>query len=188
MSLSPGKATPLWLRASFTGPGGAATPLTALTPENTMGLRNDTSPIILAGSHEAVTDALRVKLTSVVVYDIGGKGFTRFHGAPAMENVQMLQGEGVTARFFVFDQPPSMDRLVPPNLTTPLPSGPVPKTIPQVVNRVYWYALGRAPSPAERQIAQAALRDPAGPGRPSPDGLADLLWSLMMTPEFQFIR
>ena len=188
LSLAPGKATPLWLHASFTGSGGAAIPLTALKPQNTAGLRNDTSPIILAVSHETMTDALRVKLTSVLVYDIAGKGFTRFHGAPALENVQMLQGEGVTARFFVFDKPPSMDRLVPPNPKTPLPHGPVPKTTPQVVDRVYWYALGRAPSSAERQIAQAALRDPVRPGRPSPDGLADLLWSIMMTPEFQFIR
>jgi hypothetical protein len=188
LSLAPGKATPLWLHASFTGPGGAATPLIALTPESTAGLRNDSSPIILAVSHESVTDALRVKLTSVLVYDIKGKGFTHFRGAPALENVQMLQGEGVTARFFVFDKPPSMDRLVTPNPQTPLPPGPVLKTFPQVADRVYWYALGRAPSAAERQIAQAALRDPVRPGRPSPDGLADLLWSLMMTPEFQFIR
>jgi hypothetical protein len=143
---------------------------------------------MLAGSKEAVIDALRVKLTSALVYDIGGKGFTRFHGAPAMENVQMNQGEGVTARFFVFDQQPSMDRLVPPNPKTPLLPGPVPRTIPQVVGRVYWYALGRAPSATERKIAEAALRDPARPGRPSTDGLADLLWSLTMTPEFQFIR
>lgn len=188
LSLAPDKARPLWLHASFTGPGGTATPLTALTPENTVGLRDDTSPIMLAGSKEPVTDALRVKLASVLVYNIGGKGFTRLHGAPAMENVQMNQGEGATARFFVFDQQPSMDRLVPPNPKTPLPPGPVPKTIPQVVDRVYWYALGRAPSATERKIAKAALCDPARPGRPSTDGLADLLWSLMTTPEFEFIR
>ena len=151
-------------------------------------LRDDSSPIMLAGSKAPVTDALRVKLNSVLVYNIGGKRFTRFNGAPAMENVQMNQGEGVTARFFVFDQQPSMDRLVPPNAKTPLPPGPVLKTIPEVVDRVYWYALGRAPSATERKIAAAALRDPVRPERPSADGLADLLWSLTMTPEFQFIR
>ena len=81
-----------------------------------------------------------------------------------------------------------MDRLVPPNPETPLPTNPVLTTIPQTVDRVYWYALGRAPTGAERQIAEAALADPANPGHPSADGLADLLWSIMMTPEFQFIR
>ena len=41
-------------------------------------------------------------------------------------------------------------------------------------------------------VAEAALRDPRRPPplreRPSADGLADLLWSVMMTPEFQLIR
>ena len=92
------------------------------------------------------------------------------------------------ARFFVFDSQPSMDRLVPPNPETPLPAGPVLKTVSETVDRVYWYALGRAPTPVERRVAEAALRDPRRPSKPSADGLADLLWSVMMTPEFQLIR
>jgi hypothetical protein len=188
LSTSPGKAMPLWLQASFTSASGTTTPLTALKPESAADLRNDGSSIIPAGSTTPVTDAVRVKFPSVLVYNIAGKGFTRFQGAPSLENVEFTQGEGVTARFFVFDQEPSMDRLVPPNPGTPLPPEPTLKTIPQAVDYVYWYALGRPPSPAEREIAEAALRDPAHPGRPSVDGLADLLWSIMMTPEYQFIR
>jgi len=123
-----------------------------------------------------------------VVYDIAGKGFTRFQSAPGHENGPLVQGESVNARFFVFDQQPSMDRLVPPNPETPLPAGPVLQTIPETVDRVYWYALGRAPLPGERRVAEAALRDSRRPAKPSADGLADLLWSVMMTPEFQLIR
>jgi hypothetical protein len=81
-----------------------------------------------------------------------------------------------------------MDRLVPPNPETPLPPGPALKTVAETVERVYWYALGRAPTLVERRVAEAALRDPAHPQRPSADGLADLLWSVMMTPEFQLVR
>ena len=64
---------------------------------------------------------------------------------------------------------------------------PALKTVPQAVDRVFWYALGRAPSAAERQAAENALQDPAHPNRPSAEGLADLLWAVMMKPEFQLI-
>ena len=36
------------------------------------------------------------------------------------------------------------------------------------------------------RIAETALRGPDG--KPSADGLADLLWAVLMTPEFQLIR
>jgi hypothetical protein len=49
------------------------------------------------------------------------------------------------------------------------------------------HALGRAPSPAERRIAVSGIADPARPGKPSAPGLADLLWALLMKPEFQLI-
>jgi hypothetical protein len=52
---------------------------------------------------------------------------------------------------------------------------------------VFWHALGRAPHATERRIAEAALPDPARGDRPSAEGLADLLWAVMMKPEFQLI-
>ena len=130
-----------------------------------------------------------MKLSSVVVYDIAGKGFTRFKGAPGFEAVPLTQGEIVQARFFVFDREPDMDRLVPPNPETPLPPVPYFKTVSEAVDRVYWYALGRAPSPAENGVAASrACAIPRDSRKPSADGLADLLWAVIMTPEFQLIR
>ena len=126
--------------------------------------------------------------SSVVVYNIAGKGFTKFKAAPGQEAVPLGQGENVQARFYVFDQKPSMDRLVPPNPEKPLPSGPVLKTVTETVDRVYLYALGRAPTKTERRVAEAAMRSPGRGAKPSAEGLADLLWSVMMTPEFQLIR
>ena len=41
--------------------------------------------------------------------------------------------------------------------------------------------------PAERSVAEAALRDPSRGNRPSAEGLADLLWAVTMKPEFQLI-
>jgi hypothetical protein len=176
-STAPDKAAPLWSQAAFVGPKGTL-PLSALKPMDSAGLREGSG---------SVPDAVRVKLSSVLVYDITGKGFTRFHGVPAVENVPLNQGEVILARFFVFDQQPSLDRLVPPNPQTPLPGGPVLRTDRQVEDRIFRYALGRVPSQAERDIAKAALQDPSRPGAPSAEGLADLLWAVIMKPEFQLI-
>jgi hypothetical protein len=187
LSTAPDKAAPLWVQPELVGPDGV-TPLSALKPLDRSGLREDASAITITGVAEKDVPALRVKLLSVVVYDIAGKGFTHFKAAPGHEALPLSQGESVQARFFVFDQQPSMDRLIPPNPETPLPAGPTLKTVAETVDRVYWYALGRAPTAGERRVAQAALRDPRRPSTVSADGLADLLWSVMMTPEFQLVR
>jgi len=127
-----------------------------------------------------------VKFPSVMEYDLAGKGITRFRATPGFEAVPLIQGESVVGRFFVFDQKPSMDRLVPARPETPVAPLPSVKSVSEALDRVYWYALGRAPSADERRIAGDALRDAAG--KPSADGLADLLWAVMITPEFQLIR
>jgi len=56
-----------------------------------------------------------------------------------------------------------------------------------VVERIFWTALGRAPSPLERQAAEAAIADRGRAPRPEPDAVADLLWAVLMKPEFQLI-
>jgi hypothetical protein len=80
-----------------------------------------------------------------------------------------------------------MDRLLPPASSTPLPPGPVVTTVAEAIDRVFWHALGRPASADERRIAEAALADPHRGGRPSAEGLADLLWAVTMKPEFQLI-
>jgi hypothetical protein len=186
LSTAPDKAAPLWIQAELSGPNGT-TPLSALTPLDRSGLREDRSSLRISGGPDDGS-ALRVALSSVIVYDIAGKGFTHFTGATGFEAVPLTQGEIVQARFFVFDRQPSLDRLVPANPETPLPPGSALQTVSEAVNRVYWYALGRAPSIAEEGVAAAALRNPADLRKPSADGLADLLWAVIMTPEFQLIR
>jgi hypothetical protein len=69
----------------------------------------------------------------------------------------------------------------------PLP-GPAPVSSPRdVVDHVFWSALGRAPSAAERQVAEAAIANAAAPGQVAPDAVADFLWAVLMKPEFQLI-
>ena len=186
LSTAADKGAPLWIDARLTGPGGTV-PLSSLAPVEQTGIREDAAPLTIGGSAET-RPALRVKLNSVLVYDIAGRGFTHFRGATGFEAIPLGQGESVVARFYVFDRQPSMDRLVTPYPETPLAGVAPLRTIPETVDRVYWYALGRAPSDAERRIAEAVLRDPEHPGKPSADSLSELLWAVLMTPEFQLIR
>jgi hypothetical protein len=176
---------PAWAQAELVGPGGI-TKLSVLTPIDGSGLRPGTGPIQVAGSNG---DGVRVKNPSVVVYEIAGKGFTQFRGIMGLENRQSDIGATLNpaTRFFVFDTAPDMERLIPPLPGPPLPYAPSITTVAQAVDQVFWRALGRAPTPAERRIAAAALRDPATGDRPSAEGLADLLWAIMMKPEFQLI-
>ena len=123
----------------------------------------------------------------MLVYDIAGKGFTRFYGIAGMENKVITSDLAPKIRFMIFDQKPDMERLTPVTAGSPVPQPPALKTSTAVVDRVFHYALGRAPSAKERDAAQSALFDPAHPDQVSAEGLADLLWAVLMKPEFQLI-
>ena len=180
------KAEAVWARAEFLGPNGAITPLEALTPVDEAARRTGTGPIIVENT--AFDAGVRVKTPSRLSYDIAGRGFVRLRGVAGLENASNLaQGESILGRFLIFGSEPDMDRLVPPAEGTPLPVVPRLTTRAEVIDRVYWYALGRPPSRDERAIAEEALTDPARPRGMSAEGLADLLWAVLMKPEFQLI-
>ena len=50
----------------------------------------------------------------------------------------------------------------------------------------FQYALLRDPLPKERETAARLLAGKQG--HPSGDGLEDLLWSIFLLPEFQYVR
>ena len=179
---------PAWAQAELVAPDGSAVALSTLTPlkETALNLRSGSGPIQVTGSNGT---GIRVKNPSVVTYDITGKGFARFRGMIGLENRANDIGATINPqlRFFVFDTAPNMERLLPPAPGGPLPSGATVTTIPDAIDRVFRHALGRQPSAAERRLAEDVLRDPARGSRPSPEGLADLLWAVVMKPEFQLI-
>jgi hypothetical protein len=177
-SNAPERLQPIWENAELVGAGGSV-PLSSLAPRDASGLR----------SGGGATGGLRVKNPSAIVLDIAGKGFTRLRGRIAIENAPAEIGSTLNPqlRFYVFDTAPNMERLIPPVAATPLPAPPRVTTIEGAIDRVYLGALGREPNAAERRLARDVLRRHAGDPRPSPDGLADLLWAVTMTPEFQFI-
>lgn len=180
------KAEAVWARGELIASDGAITPLTSLTPLDESVLRVASGPVVLDDA--TFESGVRVKTPSRLVYDVSGRGFTRLRGVAGLENTSALaQGETILGRFLIFGTEPDMDRLVPPAPGTPLPPGPRLTRATQVVDRVYWYSLGRAPSAEERTIALEALTDSTRAGRMSAEGLADLLWAVLMKPEFQLI-
>lgn len=183
----PEAVLPAWAQAELVGPQGGV-PLSSLMPVDPGALRDGSGPVKVVGA-EAAGPGVRVKNPSVLVYDIAGRGFTRFRGLMGIENRPSDIGATLNPqlRFFVFDAEPNMDRLTPPEAGAPLPPPPVLETTAAAIDRVFRHALGRAPSPAERRLAEQALSDPMRGGRPSPEGLADLLWAILMKPEFQLI-
>jgi hypothetical protein len=177
-SNAPERVLPVWTSLQLIASDGTAVPVSSLTPIDRSGLR---------GAPDATR--LAVQNNSRVVYDIAGRGFTRLRGSLDVDNNRAEIGSTLNPalRFFVFDAEPNMDRLLPPSPEPPMPaSGPV-TTVRDVVNRIFWSALGRAPSAAERRTAEAAIADPTRPGKPSPGAVADLLWAVLMKPEFQLL-
>jgi len=182
----PDAMLPVWADAELIGESGPVA-LSTLTPVDGGGLREGRGPVVtpLGGG-----GGIRVDNPSVVAYDIAGRGFTRFRGVIGVENARTDIGKTLSPalRFYVFDVEPNRERLLPPIAGAPLPAAPALTTVDAAVERVFGHLLGRPPRPAERVAAEAALRDPARGDRPSPQGLADLLWAVLMTPEFQIIE
>jgi hypothetical protein len=195
-SYSPEKLATIWNKAGFDGPHGR-TDLADLKPEDAAGVRpafppEADPPPPAPGAPPVVYvpldgEGVRAKAPSMLVYDIAGKGFTRFYGIAGMENKVITSDLAPKIRFMIFDRKPDMERLTPVKAGSPVPPPPELKTSTAVVDRVFHYALGRAPSAKERDAAQSALFDPAHPGEVSAEGLADLLWAVLMKPEFQLI-
>ena len=102
-----------------------------------------------------------MRAPSRLVYDVADRGFARFRGSIALDNARSEIGSTLNPaiRFFVFDSEPNMDRLLPPAPQLPLPAPPTLGTAAEAVDRLFMHALGRAPSPAERRIAVAAVAE-----------------------------
>ncbi|HYL73468.1 MAG TPA: DUF1549 domain-containing protein [Bryobacteraceae bacterium] len=179
-SYSPERVVPAWIGAMLSGPGGDV-PLSTLEPTSGQVKRG---PIQMAKVE--MQDALLPGLPSELVFDIGGKGYTRLRATIGLDD-QCLQNDiSPAARFFVFREKPNLERLVRVAPETPVES-PV-KARPkkdELISTVFETMLDREPTLGERRLASAAVSTHGS--RMSAEGLADLLWSIAMQPEFQLI-
>ncbi len=119
---------------------------------------------------------------------ISTNGASRFRGKAGVDENVKISEINPRVRFFVFGEKPDLQRLVTPRGPSPISYVPLP--LPEgpeaAVARLYLHVLGRAPETEERLAALELL---AADDKVIPiEGLADLLWSLVLLPEFQVIR
>ncbi len=176
-SNAPERVRPVWVDAVLTDAQGSETRLSSLAASGDNPTRRGSD------------DAVHVQAPSLLRYDVADRRFVRFRGAVDVANPRTEIGGTLNpaVRFFVFDAEPDLDRLQPPRPTPPLPAAPGTNDAGAVVDRLFLQALGRAPTAGERDTAMAAIADDDRPGRLAPTGVADLLWALLMKPEFQLI-
>ncbi len=91
-------------------------------------------------------------------------------------------------RFFVFGREPDLDRLTSPRGPSPIAyvPPPLPESPQSAVASLFQRALGRQPTEEETALALEQLRPRRG--TIPTEGLEDLLWSVVLLPEFQVIR
>ena len=146
--------------------------------------------LVLSGPNgeQKIEDAY-APLPSEKVLDLRGKGYTKLKAVLGFDEASKASDVNAHVRFFAFKSEPDRSQLVKVAGKLPmeqavgqswsaLDSG-------KLIDRVYQYALSRKPNSREASVAKGiAAKD----GQPSADGLEDLLWSLFISPEFQFIR
>jgi hypothetical protein len=86
----------------------------------------------------------------------------------------------------VFGEQPHRSRLLRVDDETPVDLPPATSNPDDLIERLYRQSFSRGPS-AEELLAAREMMTGAD-GKPSAPGLEDLLWSLFLSPEFQFIR
>ena len=182
-SYSPDRVEAIWAGAELVSRV-KVTPLSSMRPIDDSGLRASTNPIDLAGANGI---GVRVRTPSRLVYDIGGQGYTTLRGLVGIENKDAGSDINPDVRFFIFQTEPNMERLTSVLPDLPVPPEKVDKSPAKIVDRLFWYTLDRAPTPDEKRTALGVLTEADHKKRASADGLADLLWAILMKPEFQLI-
>ncbi len=167
-----------WANVEFIGPNGAKT-LADLAPA-TFTRAPLTANKFPAG--EAITMPLGTRLA----VPIGGRGFTRMRGRVVLDDRSVTDEIEGAVRFFVFGGEPDAGRLVRA-AGEASPEGIAPParlaSVSDAGERFYLQLFARKPNPDEERIVKNYF---AG-GKLAPAPLEDLLWSLLLHPEFQYL-
>jgi Protein of unknown function (DUF1553)./Protein of unknown function (DUF1549)./Planctomycete cytochrome C. len=169
-SYSPERVLPVWAEARLTGPDG---------------VKELGEPVFGQMKFRTFASGLRTKLPSELVLDIAGKGYTRFEADVGLEAASLANDINPHVRFFVFDAKPDMEELVKASPEIPVAPPPKAFTVDSLTARLYRQALARDPTPKERLLARNLLTKS---DKISDEGLADLIWCIVMLPEFQLIQ
>ncbi len=115
-------------------------------------------------------------------------GYTRLRGEAAVDDSGDRDDVEAAARFFIFTEEPDRDELVRVQGLPPVAAPKPARGVDGLIDRLFWEAMARGPNPREREIAREFLEPQGGNGAMSETGLEDLLWSLLMHPELQYVR
>lgn len=180
-SYNPSLVTTGWANAILTGPGGE---------KRLQDLRSELpfKQGVLHLEGKEYSDAFVGPSSSELVFDLGHGHFTRLRAIIGVDDSSQRDDVSPRARFFVFSQKPDTDRLVKVSGDTPVPFKAAKHTADSLTQYLYLYALSREPNEPEKLLAREFLLTPPGTKKISLDGLEDLLWAILLTPEFQFIQ
>lgn len=126
-----------------------------------------------------------VTLGKETVIELMGKGYTRFQATLAVDPSSNQSDISPAVRGFIFDRAPNLQKLVAASGDPPMPRLQASTTPRELVKQVYESAYCRPPSGPEMQIALGLVAKGKQVDR---DGLQDLLWAVLMSPEFQYIQ
>jgi hypothetical protein len=133
---------------------------------------------------DSTVAAITGKVPSRLVWNIAGKGFTRFRADAIIDENSRRSDIGPAVRFFVFTEKPNPDQLIRVQGEPPAASPRKNWTAPELAERLYVHLLARTPAQSERKTAEELL----GRRNVSATGVEDLLWALLMSPDFQYIH
>ncbi|HTB14633.1 MAG TPA: DUF1549 domain-containing protein [Bryobacteraceae bacterium] len=122
---------------------------------------------------------------SLILYPIEGLGLKHLTGAVGIDDGARTSDINPNVRFFVFTEKPDLERLLRVSGDPPT-ALPKPTRDPKVlIDQLFWEALSRKPNPREAAVATKLL---VKDGNVTQGGLEDLIWSLIMHPEFQYVQ
>jgi mono/diheme cytochrome c family protein len=137
----------------------------------------------LTSNKEPVGEAVTMPPGARLVLPIDGFGFTRIRGRVALDDRSLPDDIEGAVRFFVFGAEPDGERLVRVSGAPPVPAPPPLASVNEAGRRLYLQLFARKPNSQEARIVRKYF---AG-GKLAPAALEDLLWSLLLHPEFQYL-
>jgi cytochrome c553 len=166
----PGRTVAGWLDLKADGKPVAS--LTTLTPPKVATMTTEKV------KHE---NALIAPVGSLILYPIEGLGLTRLTGAVGVDDGARSSDINPNVRFFVFTEKPDLEQLLRVSGDPPVPLPKSSRDPKVLIDQLFWELLSRRPNPRETTAAMKLLTK-------MPGGLEDLIWSLIMHPEFQYVQ
>jgi hypothetical protein len=174
-SYDPPRTVAGWIHVEFFGPQGVQD-LADLAP-------GKLARQSLTANKEPAGEAIPMPLGSRLAIPIEGRGYVRIRGRVALDDRSTTDDIEGAVRFFIFGAEPDRERLVRVLGTPPVPAPPQLASVEDAGQRLYLQLFARTPNSREARIVKNYFER----GKLSPAALEDLLWSLLLHPEFQYL-